>query len=263
MDLGINGRVALVAASSKGLGKACALELAKEGARVCICARSSDELEAAAQAIRAATGATVLATPTDLTSQPEITALFDQIHSELGPVEILVANVGGPKLGTFDQLGDEDWTAAFELVHLSTIRLIREALTDMRARSWGRIIAIQSSSVKQPIEALTLSNGLRPGIAGLMKSLVAEVSSDNITVNTVLPGVILTERIISSQTARAEQHGRTYEEQIELFAQRIPLRRFGEPQDIGAIVAFVASERARYMTGSVVQVDGGMIQSVV
>jgi 3-oxoacyl-[acyl-carrier protein] reductase len=263
MDLGIKDRVALVAASSKGLGKASALALAAEGARVCVNARSADELAATAREIRDATGVSALGVTADLTSETEIDQLFEQVHAELGPVEILVANVGGPKPGKFDQLTDADWRTAFELVNLSAIRLIRGALADMRSRSWGRIVAIQSSSVKQPVDGLMLSNGLRPGVAGMLKTLMADVAEENITVNTILPGVILTDRIIDNQTRRAKEEGRSYEEQLDLLAKRIPMRRFGEPADVGSMVAFLASERARYITGAVLQVDGGLIQSVV
>jgi 3-oxoacyl-[acyl-carrier protein] reductase len=171
--------------------------------------------------------------------------------------------MGGPKPGKFDQLTDADWRTAFELVNLSAIRLIRGALADMRSRSWGRIVAIQSSSVKQPVDGLMLSNGLRPGVAGMLKTLMADVAEENITVNTILPGVVLTDRIIDNQTRRAKEEGRSYEEQLDLLAKRIPMRRFGEPADVGSMVAFLASERARYITGAVLQVDGGLIQSVV
>jgi 3-oxoacyl-[acyl-carrier protein] reductase len=263
MDLGITGRVALVTASSRGLGKAAALALAREGARVCMCARTADQLAAAAEEIRAETGASVIEVTADVTSRTDLDALFELIHSEFGGVDILVTNTGGPKIGTFDQLDDTDWIDAFQLVHQSATRMVRHALPHMRSQAWGRIIAIQSSSVKQPVEMLTLSNGLRPGIAGLMKSLIHEVSTSNITVNTVLPGVIMTDRIENAQRARAKQHGRSYEEQLEVFVQRIPMRRFGLPADIGHVVAFLASEGAGYITGGVFQVDGGLIQSVV
>ena len=189
--------------------------------------------------------------------------LFESVKTHFGTIDILVTNTGGPKVGSFELLGDDDWVTAFRLIHLSTIGLIRRALPDMRAVGWGRIIAIQSSSVKQPVEMLTLLNALRPGIAGLLKSLMHDVARNGITVNTVLPGVILTDRILAAQQMRAEASGRTLEAQLGLLAERIPIGRFGSPEDIGNLVAFLASDRARYITGAVLQVDGGLIQSVV
>ena len=263
MNLGIDNRVALVTAASKGLGKGTAHALAREGARVAICARTLDTLEEAAGEIRAGTGAEVLAAQADVSTLADIDALIDRVTRELGHVEILVINTGGPKFGSFDAVNDDDWYDAFALVQLSAIRLIRHVLPEMRRRGWGRIVAIESSSVKQPVPNLTLSNGIRPGVAGMLKSLVPEVARDGITVNTVLPGVVLTPRIIASQQTQAEAAGRTLEEQLVMATDGIPVGRLGDPTDMGNVIAFLASEQAHYVTGSVIQVDGGMIRSVV
>src|SRR6185437_13254256 len=187
MDLGIKGKTALVVAASKGMGKASAMGLAAEGARVVMCARGEAALkEAAAEANRA-----------------------------FGGVDILVANVGGPPPGPFEQMTDEQWKAAFEQVHLSTVRFIREVLPHMKQAKWGRILAIQSSSVKQPVEGLVLSNGIRPGIAGLFKTLAGDLASHGITVNLVLPGRIMTDRFKEHQTDRAKRSGITFDKQVE------------------------------------------------
>jgi 3-oxoacyl-[acyl-carrier protein] reductase len=177
-------------------------------------------------------------------------------------VDILVANAGGPPLGAFDQMSDEDWQAAFELTLLSTIRLIREVLPHMRKRRWGRIINIQSSSVKQPIDGLILSNGIRPGVVGLSKTLATELGKDNILINTVCPGRILTDRLQSGLRRRAQQAGKSLEEYLPTSAAEIPLARIGSPEEFANMVVFLASERASYVTGATIQVDGGLIRSL-
>jgi 3-oxoacyl-[acyl-carrier protein] reductase len=158
---------------------------------------------------------------------------------------------------------DEQWMKAFEQVHLSTVRFIREVLPHMKKARWGRILAIQSSSVKQPVDGLVLSNGIRPGIAGLFKTLAGDLARDNITVNLVLPGRIMTDRFLEHQTDRAKRAGITMEQQMQLSSADIPMGRIGTPEEFAAMVVFLASARASYVTGTAVQVDGGLIRSVV
>ncbi len=262
MDLGLKGKVALVGASSQGLGRASAESLAREGAAVVMSARRQAELEQAAAEIRSATGAHVVAVAADLASPEGIERALSEAAA-LGGVDVLVANVGGPPVGGFDALTDEQWLAAFEQVHLSAVRMIRGVLPHMREKGWGRIIGIQSSSVKQPIDNLMLSNGIRPGVAGLFKSLALENARRGVTANLVIPGVILTNRIRTNALARAEKSGVTLEEQLKAMAETIPAGRIGDPSEIGDMVAYLASERAGYITGAVYQVDGGLIRSVV
>jgi 3-oxoacyl-[acyl-carrier protein] reductase len=263
MDLGLKGKAALVVAASKGMGRACAMGLAAEGARVAMCARGEAELKKAADEVRQKTGAEVLAVPADATRVEDIKRVVNETVRAFGGVDILVANVGGPPPGSFDQLSDEQWKAAFEQVHLSTVRFIREALPHMKRARWGRILSIQSSSVKQPVEGLLLSNGIRPGVAGLFKTLAADLAKDNITVNLVLPGRIMTDRFVGHQKSLAERAGRTLEEQLRLSAADIPAGRIGTPEEFANVVVFLASERASYVTGAVIQVDGGLVKSVV
>lgn len=263
MDLGLDGKVALVTASSKGLGKACAKALAAEGANVVMCARTPETLAQAAEEIDKAGSGDVTTVVADLSTQDGIASAISTTLDAHGRIDILLTNTGGPPLGTFDDATDDQWLEAFENLHLGAARLIRAALPSMREQRWGRIIGIQSSSIKQPIPGLTLSNGVRPAVAGLFKSLMPEIADDNITINLVVPGIILTDRIIKGQTARAEAAGKTLEEQLTAVASTIPAGRLGEPEELAAMVAFVASERAAYVTGSVIQVDGGFIRSVV
>ncbi len=259
MDLGLTGKVALVTAASKGMGKACALGLAAEGARVAMCARTEKDLRAAADEVRAKTGGEVLAVPADVTRAADITALVGKVREAFGGVDILVASAGGPPRGRFDELTDEQWTGAFELSLLSVVRLVREVLPSMRARRWGRILTIQSSSVKQPIEGLLLSNAVRPGVAGLMKTLAAELGPDNILVNTVCPGRILTDRFLGG----ARGTGLGPEQYAAKASLDIPVRRIGTPEEFANVVVFLASEKASYVTGVAVQVDGGLVRGLL
>ncbi len=261
MDLGLKDKVALVAASSKGLGRASALALAREGARVTMCARTEADLEAAAEEIRSETGADVLAIPADLNGAEGIRSVVAATVERFGGLDVLVNNSGGPPMGGFADFTDDDWRKAFDTVMLSFVRFVREVTPHMRERRWGRIVGIQSSSVKQPVQNIDLSNGIRPGVAGLMKALMPDLAKDGITINLVLPGTFLTPRIHPALANRSEEVDRMVQEQLAPLAATIPMGRLGEPIELGNLVAFLASEQASYITGAVYQVDGGSIRS--
>ena len=260
MDLGLDGKVALVAASSKGLGKASALTLAREGARVTVCSRTEADLQAAAEEIRAETGAEVLAVPADLTTAEGIKHVVAATVRRFGGVDVLVNNSGGPALGRFEDLDDDDWRQALEVGTLNFVRFVREVVPYMRDKHWGRIIGIQSSSVKEPVDGIDLSNGLRPGIAGLMKAIMPGLAKDGITINLVLPGSFLTARLIPG-AGRSPEADKELQAQLAPFTATIPLGRLGDPIELGNVVAFLASQQASYITGAVYQVDGGSIKS--
>jgi 3-oxoacyl-[acyl-carrier protein] reductase len=259
MDLGLRNKVALVTAASKGMGKASAMGLAAEGARVAMCARTASELEAAAAEVRAKTGAEVFAMPADVTRPEQVGALVAKVGERLGGVDILVANAGGPPRGHFEDLTDEQWMGAVDISLMSTVRLIRAVLPSMKARKWGRILTIQSSSVKQPIPDLLLSNSVRPGVAGLMKTLALQLGPDNILVNTVCPGKIMTDRFMGG----LKSSGLSREKYLETTAAEIPLGRIGTPEEFANVIVFLASERASYLTGVTLQVDGGLVRGLL
>lgn len=263
MDLELGGKVAMVAAGSKGMGRACALGFAREGARVSICARGADELQRTAREIADQAGADVLAVPTDLSNPAAIQAWVEGTLERFGGVDILVTNAGGPPRGTWDEFQtDEPWLKAFELNLLSTIRMIRAVVPSMRQRGGGRILNIQSSSVKAPIDGLILSNTIRPGVVGLAKTLSRELADDNILINTVAPGRIYTDRLRGGILDQASRKGLSEEDAAKVSAQDIPLKRFGRPEEFADMVVFLASARASYVTGSTIAVDGGIIQSL-
>ena len=257
MDLGINGKVAVVAAASQGLGRACAQALANEGARVAILSRRPEELEKVAKEIGAA-----LPVACNLAVASEIEAAIEKVKEKLGPVSILVNNCGGPPAGTFDTITEKQWAEAFEQVFLSALRLTRAVLPMMRAAKWGRVVNIVSSSVEQPIPGLIVSNAFRPALAGWAKTLSAEVAADNILVSCVAPGRILTSRTEVLDRAAAEKSGRPIEQVRAERLVAVPLKRYGTPEEFGAAVAFLASDRASYMTGSVLRVDGGAVAGI-
>jgi 3-oxoacyl-[acyl-carrier protein] reductase len=258
MDLGLKDKVALVTAASKGMGRACALGFAAEGAKVMMCARKEAELHAAASDIRTRTGAQVQAMVADVTRGDDVKSLVARTRELYGGVDVLVANCGGPPRGGLSEMTDQQWYGAFEVSVLSVVRLIREVLPAMRERKWGRILTIQSVSVKQPVEGLLLSNAVRPGVAGLVKTLAPELGKDNITINVVCPGRIMTERFLSG----AKQAGLPTEAYVARSSTEIPLQRIGTPEEFANVVVFLASERASYVTGVAIQVDGGLVRGL-
>jgi 3-oxoacyl-[acyl-carrier protein] reductase len=258
MNLGIHGRTALVTAASRGIGRACAELLAAEGCNVAICARRDDELQTTAAEIRSMTGARVFAAPADLNSAADLDRMVGQTVAEFGGLDILVAICASPRRGAFSSLEDADLTTAFEATVLSLARLVRLALPHMQAKKWGRVVTVQSRSVREPIPDLVASNATRPGAAGLMKSLARDYASDGILFNTIVPGRIFTERFKSGVAASSMDANDYYKSRLS----DIPLQRFGTPEDIANMVAFLVSERSSYVTGAAIPVDGGVIRSI-
>jgi 3-oxoacyl-[acyl-carrier protein] reductase len=257
MDLGLTGRRALVAAASRGLGKGCAMSLAAEGAAVAICSRDGEAIEAARDEIAASTGATVAAIRADVSREDDARRFVREGIETLGGCEILVANAGGPPTGRFDELGDDDVRSALDLNFFSTLRMARDALPAMREAGFGRIIVILSIAAKQPISNLILSNTIRAGLAGWARTLADEVGPSGITVNGILPDGVLTDRVRSLHEDRGRREGRSTDEVIAEVEAEVPVRRLGDPKEVGDLAAFLASERAGYITGTFIQVDGG------
>ncbi len=263
MDLGLTGKVALVTAASKGLGKGIALHLAQEGAEVVINSRSEEALRAAAREIAAASGREPLAVAGSVGDATTAERLVSAAVERFGRLDILVNNAGGPPPGQFDDLNDEQWQAAVDLLLLSTVRLTRAALPRMRERGWGRIINSTSVSVKQPITGLLLSNAVRTAVIGLAKTLAQEVARDGITVNNLLPGSIYTGRIEQLNEATARRTGKPVEEVRRAAEDDIPVGRYGRVEEYAAAAAFLASEQASYITGVSLLVDGGVYRGLM
>lgn len=261
MDYGLKDKVALVTASSQGLGKAVAEAFAREGAKVAMCSRDQAKIDAAANDVRAH-GVDVLAVEADMTKAADIERLVQQTIDHFGGIDVLVTNAGGPPAGTFDRFDDDDWQAAFELTLMSAVRLIRQTIPTMRERGGGAIVAMTSSSIKQPIPNLLLSNVMRSGVASLIKTLADELAGDNIRLNTLVPGRIATPRIEELDRANAERLGIDIDEVTRRQLANIPMSRYGEPSEFANGAVFLASEAASYITGATLQVDGGMIRSV-
>jgi 3-oxoacyl-[acyl-carrier protein] reductase len=258
----LGGRVALVAASSKGLGRATAEQLAAEGAQVMISGRDEGELEAAARDIGKKTGTKVAYTVADVTRGSDVEDLVRQTVECLGGPDVLITNAGGPPAGNFDRFEDSDWQNAFELNLLSVVRLVRAVLPHMRERGYGRIINFTSSSMKQPLENLILSNVFRTAVLGLSKSLSVELAPDGILINALGPGRIATARLASLDKSRAENMGVSVEEVRSRSEAQIPLGRYGEPEEFARVAAFLASEANTYVTGQALLVDGGMVKAL-
>ncbi|MHA7138107.1 SDR family oxidoreductase [Rossellomorea arthrocnemi] len=263
MDFGLKNKAVIVTASSKGLGKATALELAKEGAHVLISSRNEEELQSTAKEIIELSGNhQVYFAPCDMTKPEDIQELVETAVNKLGGVDILVNNTGGPPAGGFQQFDDEDWQYAFELNLLSYIRTIREVIPHMKKNKGGRIVNIASSSTKQAIDGLILSNTFRTGIVGLSKSLSRELAQDHILINTVGPGRIATERVAQLDQLNADKHNVPLEEFKKQSEKAIPMGRYGEPEEFARAIAFLVSDANTYLTGQSLVVDGGLVTAL-
>jgi 3-oxoacyl-[acyl-carrier protein] reductase len=262
MDLGIKGKVALVAASSRGLGKAVAEELANEGVSLILTARGDEVLQKTCQEIREKTGVSVLGISADLSKTADTERLYREATKQFGRLDILVTNVGGPPAGTFENLSRESWESATSLLLTSVLDLTRTVLPSMKEQKWGRILNITSIAAKQPVANLILSNSLRAAVTGFAKTLADEVAPYGITVNNILPGYTRTERVVHLAETIAANEGIPPEEALSRWEKEIPMKRLGEPKEFAALAAFLVSERASYVTGSSIAVDGGWIRSI-
>jgi 3-oxoacyl-[acyl-carrier protein] reductase len=265
MDLALRGRVAIVCAASRGLGKATAASLALEGAHVVLSSRDAATLDSAAAEVRAGAAdpsVRVLPVRTDLTSPEQIRALVARTMQEFGRVDILVTNAGGPPVAAFPDLDDGAWERGVGLTLMSVIRCIREVLPIMRERHWGRIVNITSISARQPINDLIVSSTLRPGILGLAKVLANQEAGNGILVNNVTPGYILTDRQREIGQARSAGRGIPYEEYMRDLVRDVPAGRLGTPAELADVVVFLCSERAGYVNGATISVDGGMAKGL-
>ncbi len=263
MNLGLKGKVALIAGGSLGLGRAVALEMAREGAKVAICALDDPNLPEAAQVIKKQTGSDVFAIPADVSKEEEAKRFVKKSIEHYGTVDILVNNAGGPPSMTFLEIDDSQWHQGFRLNLLSTIVMTREAVPVMKAKRWGRIINMTSIAVKQPIDGLILSNTVRSGVIGFAKSLSNELASFGITVNSVCPGYTMTDRVRNLSKVVAQKQGTTPEAIVKKWESEIPMGRIGTPEEFAALVTFLASEQAGYITGAAIQIDGGWYKGVM
>lgn len=257
MELGLKAKVALVGGASRGIGYAVARELAGEGCRVAVCSRSRERITAAADEIASETGADVRGFVCDTSDPTTVDALVDDVRQAFREIDILVHNTGGPPTGVFDTLQVAEYKAALEQNFLSAIRLARLLAPKMKQRRWGRIVTITSSSVKEPIPGLMLSNVARSALTAWLKTFSREYAPHGVLANNVCPGRISTERITELARSKAKESGDTTEAQIEAMRGQIPLGRLGEPRELAALVAFLCSERASYITGQTILCDGG------
>jgi 3-oxoacyl-[acyl-carrier protein] reductase len=261
MDLGLAGRVAVVAAGSKGLGRAVAEEFAAEGAAVVICARGREALDATCRAI-ADRGGQAVGVVADVSVSGQPARVVVEAERRFGRVDILVTNSAGPKPGRFDALTPEDWDAATRILLTSAVEFTRAVLPGMRARGWGRILNVTSIAARQPVDNLMLSNSLRAAVIGFAKTLSNEVAAEGITVNNLVPGYTRTERVVELSEHLASTGGTTVAQVFAKWEAEIPMRRLGEPREFAALAAFLASDRASYITGQSIAADGGWIKGL-
>jgi 3-oxoacyl-[acyl-carrier protein] reductase len=261
MNLGLDSRIALVAAGSKGLGRAVAEELAAEGAAVAICARGKAALDETVRGIRNR-GGRAHAIVADVSVPADVVRAVAEANAAFGTVDVLVTNSGGPRAGKFDVLSQEDWEAAGRVLLWSAVNFTRAVLPGMRARRWGRILNITSVAAKQPMDGLILSNSLRAAVSAFARTLATEVAPEGITVNNLMPGFTRTERVVSLSEQMASARSVTPADIMSQWAAEIPMGRIGEPREFAALAAFLASDRASYITGQSIAIDGGWIRAL-
>jgi len=262
MDLGLKDKVAVVAAASRGLGRAAAEALAAEGTRLALCSRDAEEIRRTGEALRETYGVEVLALACDVTSPRDVEAFARRVQETYGTVHVLFTNAGGPPPGRTPDLTPADYDAAVQLNLMSTVHLVYAFVHHMREQRWGRIIASTSITVKQPLPALALSNVSRAGVIGFVKSLSLDLGPFHITANALAPGYILTDRVRHLLEDQARRQGIPFEEALQAAVGQIPAGRLGSPREFGAVVAFLASEQASYINGETVLVDGGMYRGL-
>ena len=262
MELGLQGKVALVTAASQGLGRAIAGRLAREGMRVALCSRSEERVRAAATEIAAATGAEVEAWAADVAKAGDVERLLRQVEERFGRLDVLVCNAGGPPPGDFFDVSEADWEKAFQQNLMSVVRLVRGAVPLMERAGGGTIVTVTSTSIKVPLPRLILSNVMRAAVYSLVKSLVPDLAARNIRIHTVAPGRIDTARVRSLDEDLARHTGRSVEEVRRGYEQQIPLGRYGDPDEFARVVTFLVSDAARYLTGQAIFVDGGMMRAL-
>ena len=263
MDLGLMDRVAVIGGGSKGLGRACADSLAKEGANLVICSRNSDELDEVAKEINTVTGVDVLPVVADLSRLEDIQVLIKRAVDHFGRLDILVNNSGGPPAGRANDTTDEVWYQSLDMALLFFVRMSRESIPHMKRGKWGRIVNVLASSVYQPIDNLVTSGVTRMGAVAFAKSLSDEVGRNNILVNNVAPGYLLTDRMMHIFETRSRETGANVEDLLEAHSETIPVGRLGRPEELGDLVTFLASDKNTYTTGATILVDGGVVRSVM
>jgi len=259
MDLGLKDRVALVGASSQGLGKAIAKSLAQEGAKIAICSRNQRTLEETRQALEAETNAKVISVVADLSLKQDIEKLLETVQAKLGAIDILINNTGNPPAGRLMDLAESDWEQAYQLVLMSAIRLTKGVIPGMMEQGWGRVINIATSAVEQPRGDLLISTTFRTGLAAFSRALAADLARYNVLIHTVCPGVISTDAMLNLAKKMAAAEGITVETAEERLAFGVPMRRMGEPEEIAALVTCLASDKLNYMTGQTITMDGGKL----
>lgn len=263
MDLGLKNKVALVTAASRGLGRAVAEEIAAEGAALIICSRKTETIEQVANEINKAAGVEVLGVAADVSNSVDVARLVQAAIDRFGRIDILVTNAGGPPAGQFESFTLQQWEDATRLLLHSAVELARQVLPGMKERRWGRILNITSIAVKQPVDNLILSNSLRAAVTGFARTLANEVASFGINVNNIMPGYTRTERVEELARMMSEKQGITPAEFVARWEKEIPLGRIGEPREFAALAAFLVSERASYITGTSIPVDGGWIKALL
>lgn len=262
MDLGLGGKVALVAGASRGIGFATALELAREGAAVAICSRNAESVARAADALRAA-GGEVLGIPADLSTTDGIGAAVAAVQGWRDRVDVLVTNTGGPPTWRVLEAPWQAWQETVDLLLRSVVELARAFVPGMQARKWGRVIGITSFAVKQPVPGLVLTNGIRAAVTGYYRTLAEEIARDGVTVNTVLPGFTETERLTSLADANGKRAGESRQAVYDRWLASTPAARFGRADEVAAMIAFLASDRAGFVTGQAICVDGGVVKALL